>query len=112
MVIVDSVGSHFAWLFSSTLCDVFLALLRGDRGTVSLVYPPVMDSKIVLSHRDYSNMPFLIALLLGCQIVLIVLSKNYLVLLFLLLVSLLVLSGGIGILQKISLRLVWVHYYV
>ncbi|EPB81486.1 hypothetical protein HMPREF1544_11805 [Mucor circinelloides 1006PhL] len=46
-------------------------------------------------------------LLLGCQIgVLIGLPRNYLVLLFLL-VSLLVLSGGIGILQKISSPLVW-----
>ena len=53
--IVDGVTSHFAWP-SRTLRSVFLALHR-DRGPVSLVYPPVMDSKIVLSHADYYTMP-------------------------------------------------------
>ncbi|KAL7336237.1 hypothetical protein PS15p_201597 [Mucor circinelloides] len=53
--IVDGVTSHFAWP-SRTLRAVFLALHR-DRGPVSLVYPPVMDSKIVLSHADYYTMP-------------------------------------------------------
>jgi hypothetical protein len=53
--IVDGVTSHLAWS-SRVLRPVFLALHR-DRGPVSLVYPPVMDSKIVLSHADFFTMP-------------------------------------------------------
>ncbi|CAO3630098.1 unnamed protein product [Mucor fragilis] len=53
--IVDGVASHLAWS-SRVLRPVFLAVNR-DRGPVSLVYPPVMDSKIVLSHADYFTMP-------------------------------------------------------
>ncbi|KAK4521564.1 uncharacterized protein ATC70_007325 [Mucor velutinosus] len=53
--IVDGVTSHLAWS-SRVLRPVFLALNR-DRGPVSLVFPPVMDSKIVLSQADYFAMP-------------------------------------------------------
>ncbi|KAK4521255.1 uncharacterized protein ATC70_013200 [Mucor velutinosus] len=53
--IVDGVTSHLAWS-SRVLRPVFLALNR-DRGPVSLVFPPVMDSKIVLSQADYFTMP-------------------------------------------------------
>ena len=53
--IVDGVTSHFEWS-SRTLRAIFLAVHR-DRGPVSLVFPPVMDSKIVLSHADFFTMP-------------------------------------------------------
>ncbi|KAK4510779.1 Flap-structured DNA-binding and RNA-binding protein [Mucor velutinosus] len=53
--IVDGVTSHLAWS-SRVLRPVFLALNR-DRGPVSLVFPPVMDSKITVSNSSRSAAP-------------------------------------------------------
>ncbi|CEP17604.1 hypothetical protein [Parasitella parasitica] len=52
--IVDGVTHHLAW--SARLRLVFYAVNK-DSDPVTLVFPPIMYSKTVLSHADYFTMP-------------------------------------------------------
>ncbi|KAI8640306.1 hypothetical protein BD408DRAFT_348352, partial [Parasitella parasitica] len=52
--IVEGVTRHLTW--PTKVRRVYLDINK-DLGLVSLVFPPVMDSKIVLCHADYHTMP-------------------------------------------------------
>ncbi|CEP17054.1 hypothetical protein [Parasitella parasitica] len=52
--IVDGVTRHLAW--PARVRQVFYAVHK-DSGPVTLVFPPILDSKIVLSQADYFTMP-------------------------------------------------------